>query len=183
MGFAERALLLIDVQQAFDDASWGKRNNLDAEQNMCRLLERWRTAGWPVVHIQHVSEKESSLFHPMNPGFAFKSVVAPQADEVVVQKFVNSAFIGTNLEEHLRERGIARLVIVGLTTDHCVSTTTRMAGNLGFDAVLVSDATATFDRVDQGGEHYSAEHIHRVHLASLHGEFCQVMTAAEVLRE
>jgi nicotinamidase-related amidase len=95
---------------------------------------------------------------------------------------VNSAFIGTGLEEYLNENGLDSLVIVGLTTDHCVSTSTRMAGNLGFDVTLVSDATATFDRKDASGEHISAEDMHRVNLASLNGEFCIVKTTDEVLK-
>lgn len=102
--------------------------------------------------------------------------MAPVEGEPVFKKTVNSAFIGTDLESSLRENDIEHLVIVGLTTDHCVSTTTRMAGNLGFKVWLVSDATATFDRKGPDGKSYSAEDIHTIHIASLNGEFCEVVT-------
>jgi nicotinamidase-related amidase len=96
---------------------------------------------------------------------------------------VNSGFIGTDLEPYLRANGIDNLVIVGLTTDHCVSTTARMAGNLGFTVTLVEDATATFERNGPDGIHYSADLMHRAALASLHGEFATVRSARDVLAE
>jgi nicotinamidase-related amidase len=94
---------------------------------------------------------------------------------------VNSAFIGTDLESYLREHGIDALTIVGLTTDHCVSTTARMAGNLGFEAYVVDDATATFDRSGPDGRMYGADEIHAISLASLHGEFATVLRTDQVL--
>ena len=96
-------------------------------------------------------------------------MVKPLKNEIVIKKQVNSAFIGTNLKEQLDEAKITRLVIVGLTTDHCVSTTTRMAGNFGFNTYVVSDATATFNRQGTDGKNYSAELIHETALASLNG--------------
>lgn len=175
------ALLLIDFQKGFDDPVWGVRNNPEAESKAALLLQKWRHECLPVIHIQHCSSDSNSPLQAHLCGNEFKDDVQPIEGETVLTKTVNSAFIGTSLETYLRENDIGSLVIAGLTTDHCVSTTTRMAGNFGFNVMLVSDATATFDRTGEDGQHYSAELIHKIHLASLHAEFCQVCTSKELL--
>lgn len=184
MTFPERtALLLVDIQQGFDDhAYWGPRNNPDAERNAARLLAAWRANGMPVVHLQHQSVEPNSPLRPDRPGVAIQEVVTPLPEEPVLPKSVNSGFIGTGLEDHLRQNDIDTVVVCGLTTNHCVETTTRMAGNLGFDTWLVSDACATFDRTGPDGQVWPAETIHAVSLASLHGEFATVVTTDELLQ-
>ncbi len=177
----ESALIVIDVQCAFDDPTWGVRNNPLAERNIAALLAAWRATGRPIVHVRHRNSTPGGRFHPDAPGFAPKPEARELPGEIVLTKQVNSAFIGTDLEARLRAGGIATVVIVGITTDHCVSTTTRMAGNLGFDTVIVSDATATFDRTGPDGRHYSADVMHDTALASLHGEFATVASTAQVL--
>ena len=175
------ALLLIDVQQGLDAPGWGARNNPDAERRMLDLLAAWRQRGWPVVHVQHDSVEPDSPLRAERAGNAVKPGFEPATGEPLFRKTVNSAFIGTGLEAHLREAGIGSLVVVGLTTDHCVSTSVRMAGNLGFDVIVVEDATATFERTGPAGDVWSAEQMHRVALASLHGEFARVASTADVL--
>ncbi len=177
------ALLVIDVQQGFSKETFGRRNNLDAEINIARLLAFWRSNGNEVIHVHHDSTLENSPLHPNHSGNACKNEALPLAGEMVFRKNVNSAFIGTDLEKYLLTQNIHRLVIVGLTTDHCVSTSVRMASNLGFVVVLVEDATATFDRKDSEGNQFSAEEIHRIHLLSLNDEFCQIASTDEVLSE
>ena len=120
-----RALILIDVQEGLDDPRLGKRNNPAAERNMARLLAEWRRRSWPIFHIQHLSTEPDSPLRPELPGFRIKRIVAPQGQEPVIQKRVNSAFIGTDLQGRLTEAGIHSLVLAGLTTDHCVSSTAR----------------------------------------------------------
>jgi len=177
----DATLLIIDVQQGFDDPRWGRRNNPGAEDNIARLLDAWRNMSRPIIHVQHLSREDGSPLRPGQPGYAIKDAARPLPGEPVVQKGVNSAFIGTNLEARLRAAGVTTLIIAGLTTDHCVSTTTRMAGNLGFTAYVVSDATATFDRTGPDGRHYDAATVHDLALASLHGEFATVVTTADAL--
>ncbi|MDM5153992.1 cysteine hydrolase family protein [Bacillus sp. DX1.1] len=178
------ALVIIDVQKAFDLPNWGRRNNPFAEENIQILLEEWRRKKLPIFHIQHVNkDNPESMFHPNSKTIAFKEEVKPIQDEPIIQKYVNSAFIGTNLEQLLKDNHCNSVVITGLTTNHCVETTTRMAGNLGFTTYLVSDATATFDRQGPDGTQFRAEEIHKMTLVNLHEEFATITTTSEVLEK
>ena len=177
------ALLIIDVQKGLDDPSLGRRNNPKAESNIALLLSAWRKREWPVVHVQHDSVSSNSALRPGLPGNAVKPEAEPLPGEKQFRKSVNSAFIGTGLEEYLRQHDISSLTVVGLTTEHCISSSVRMAANLGFDVTLVSDATAAFERVGYDGVTYSAEEVHRINLVSLDGEFCAIRTAAKVLKD
>lgn len=175
-------LLLIDVQRAFDDPAWGPRNNPDAEVAIARLLAAWRDNEAPLVHVRHVSRRPASLFRAGTRAVEFKPEALPAPGEDVIEKSVNSAFIGTDLAHRLQARGATALVLAGLTTDHCVSTTARMAANLGFSTTVVADATATFDRVAPDGELLPAELMHRTALASLQGEFAEIASAETMIR-
>jgi nicotinamidase-related amidase len=110
-----------------------------------------------------------------------KDEVRPLPGEPVVQKSVSSAFIGTSLEADLRREGRTTLIVVGMQTNMCVSTTARMAGNLGFTTYVVSDATATFDNQGPDGKRYASELLHDVALADLNGEFSTVIDTKTVL--
>lgn len=177
------ALILINLQKGWEDtAHWGgNRNNPDAEEKAVELLELWRAEGLPVFHVIHSSKEEGSRLHPDHPGFAMIDEITPAADEPVIIKEVNSAFIGTDLKKRLEARNIATLVVAGLTTNHCVSTTTRMAGNFGFEVYLIADATATFDRKGLNGELFEAELVHQTALASLNEEFACVIDSARLM--
>jgi nicotinamidase-related amidase len=176
--FDNPALILIDIQKGFKTiGNWGgQRNNPDAEKKASELLKLWRDNNLPVFHIKHCSTNPDSLLNEANPGNEFQDIVKPSESEPVIKKNVNSAFIGTDFKEQLDKAHISKLVIVGLTTDHCVSTTARMAGNYGFDTFIVSDATATFNKKGLEGQDYSAELIHETALASLNEEFATVVT-------
>jgi nicotinamidase-related amidase len=179
----QTALIVVDVQKAFDEleAAGKRRNNPDAVARISELLAAFRAKGAAVIHIRHASRRPTSRFAADQPGHAVKDEAREQAGEPVIIKQVNSSFIGTNLERRLRDKNIEHLVIVGATTNHCVETTARMAGNLGFDAKLVRDATWTFDLAGIDGEPIPAERVHTMTLANLQGEFAEIVTASEVI--
>ena len=180
---SQTALIIVDVQRAFDEweAAGKRRNNPDAVARIADLLAAFRKHRAPLFHIRHEGTRPTSSFRPGSTGFAVKEEARERDGEPVIVKRVNSAFIGTDLESRLRAGGIQRVVICGATTNHCVETTTRMAGNLGFDTHLVRDATWTFDRVGPDGDAHAAEDIHAMTLSNLNGEFARIVTTAEVI--
>lgn len=179
------ALIVIDVQRAFDEweRAGRRRNNPQAIARIADLLSAFRARRAPIFHIRHEGTRPESTFLPGKSGYAVKDEARELAGEPVIVKRVNSAFIGTDLEDRLRTAEIGTLVICGATTNHCVETTTRMAGNLGFDARLVRDATWTFDRIGPDGELHSAEAIHAMTLANLNGEFARIVWCAEAIAD
>ena len=180
---ASPPLIMIDCQVGFDDPFWGQRNNPQFETNAQAILGHWRSLNRTVIHVRHASLEPKSPLRAEAPGFAFFDWAMPREGEIEIVKHVNSGFIGTLLEETLRTGGHNGFVLLGLTTNHCVSTTVRMGGNLGFDVRLVGDACATFPRTAMDGERFDADVVHRTALASLHGEFCTVLSSKDVLME
>ena len=176
------ALLLIDLQQGFNESSFfgTERNNPQAEQNATNLLNCWRKQQLPIFHIQHCSTNLDSPLREGHSGHNFVVGLEPKANEPLFKKTVNSSFIETNLKTELDKFAITDLVIVGLTTEHCVSTTTRMAANYGYNCFLVSDATAAFDKTICS-KHFSAEIIHQTSLATLDKEFAKIIDTQTIL--
>src|SRR5262245_49932057 len=107
------ALLVIDMQIGFDDPSWGRRNHPHMEDRVAELLDDWRSRGAPVIHAKHMSTDPKSPLRPGQPGNRFKLCAEPRAQEPVIEKRVNSCFIGTSLEADLRKRDYNAVVIAG----------------------------------------------------------------------
>ena len=182
MAQANDALLVIDMQKGFDDPRWGTRNNPHAEANGLKVLNHWRVLGRPLFIVRHDSLSPESTLRPGQSGNDLKPGFAPEGDDRLVTKHVNSAFIGTDLEAQLRLAGITAVTLFGLTTDQCVSTTARMASNLGFATTLVEDACACFAQTSYHGDVVSAEVLHVAHVTTLLTEFARVVTTQDILR-
>ena len=163
-----------DVGEAHPLLGLGGRNGL-------RLLDAWRRAGLPLIHVRHDSVMPGSTLGPDHPGNAHRAGFVPLEGETLVIKSVNAAFIGTDLDLRLRRLGVETVVLFGISTDMCVSTTARVAANLGYRVVVVGDACACFDLKDADGSVIAADAIQRAHLATLRAEFAQVVDTEEVL--
>lgn len=174
-------LISIDVQQGFDLRPLGVRNNPDMEAHALALLAAWRAARRSVVVVRHDSIHPGSPLAPGTPGNALKRGFEPRTGELLLTKQVNSAFIGTDLEARLHAAGVRQVVLFGISTDMCVSTTARMAANLGFELVVVGDACHTWSQRTPDGELLDGETLHRAHLTTLNSEFGRVVRTAQVL--
>lgn len=176
------ALLVVDVQQGFEDPWWGRRNNERCDENIAALVSSWAAHRRPVVYVQHASRNPDSPLHPDNPGHVLKPYLQEHEPDLRVTKSVNSCFYGSpDLDAWLRGHEISQLAICGITTNHCCETTARMAGNLGYEVLFVTDATHTFDRQTPQGEWISADDLARVTSANLHGEFATVVSTEELV--
>ncbi|AOJ04747.1 MULTISPECIES: cysteine hydrolase family protein [Burkholderia] len=178
---AHAALLLIDLQKGIYDPKLGRRNNPDAETRAGKLLDCWRSAGRPIVHVRHISRSPDSVFWPGQTGAEFQDAFAPLAHEHVIEKNVPDAFAATGLTRWLHERAIAQVVIAGVITNNSVESTARSAGNLGFEAIVAGDACFTFDQRDLSGRLWSAEDVHALSLSNLAMDYARVLVAADIV--
>lgn len=192
MEIAENAaLVVIDVQQGFEEVEyWGVRNNPEADGNIAALIDAWQTSGRPVVFTRHDSTTPDSPLRPGYAGNGFKDYVERRrgkgaaGSELTVVKSVNSAFYGApDLGAWLTAAGIGQLVMAGIQTNMCVETTTRMAGNLGYEVFFALDATYTFGQEGPWGWELTARELARATAVSLHGGgFAKVVTTEEVVK-
>ncbi|OLU26241.1 cysteine hydrolase [Pseudomonas sp. PA15(2017)] len=174
-------LIIIDMQRGMLEPAAGARNNSDAPARIAELLQAWRLAGAPVVHVRHISRSPGSPFAPGQPGAEFQPALQPLPQEHVVEKNVPDAFINSALERWLRVRGLDSLVIVGVSTNNSVEATARTAGNLGFTTHVIADGCFTFAKTDYHGVLRSAEDVHAMALANLQDEYAQVIESQAAL--
>ncbi len=171
-----RALIVVDVQQGFDESGyWGHRNNRECERNVARLMAAWRAAGEPIVRVVHDADDPMSPLHPGRRGHALKPEAGGEVD-LEVRKSVHSAFHGDpDLHGWLRQRQVEGIAVCGITTSMCCETTARIGSDLGYDLWFVLDATHGFDVADLDGVRVTATQLARSTAAVLAADFGAVI--------
>jgi nicotinamidase-related amidase len=152
-----------------------------AEDNIQKLLLAWRKSKLPVIIVQHCSSEPDSPLREGRIGNELKDFVHVLPGEKLVKKSTTSAFIDTDLLEYLQDHSIGNLVFTGFVTNNSVEATVRTAGDLGFRNVVVSDATACFDKTGHDGSKYDSHLIHEISLSNLNGEYAAIKQTQEIL--
>src|ERR1700704_4283831 len=168
------ALMIVDVQQGMFSLPSPLHRGEEVVRRIAGLLDRARADGVPVVHIQH-DGGPGHVLAKGSPGWPHHPMVAPCADEMVVEKRHSSAFHDTDLHRRLADAGIDRLIVAGMQTEMCVDSACRGAVALGYRVVLVAGGHTTYDTpvID-------AERIIAHHNRLLGSGFADVVVADEV---
>jgi len=149
------ALLVIDAQVGLLDQAY-RRDEVVAR--IADLIAKARTAGAPVIYVQHDSDEAGDLIAIGTPGWRIHPALAPQGADLVVHKRSSDSFYETPLQRELDARGVTRLIVTGMKTEMCVDTTSRRAVSLGYDVTLVTDAHTTTDTDTLPAAHMIAYH-------------------------
>ena len=174
------ALLIIDMQEEMAARTLAGRDraNPEAEAHIADLLTLFRARGLPVIHVHH--HEPGTPFALGAPGAAPMDCARPAPGEKIFHKSTSSALSGTGLDAHLRREGIGRIVLVGAVAAFCVTSTTRMASDLGFQVVLPGDALVGFDIPAHDGGRIDAATVLRVTLSLLGADFARLVTTDQV---
>ena len=178
------ALLVIDIQNDyFPGGKMELVGSPEAARNASRIQRKFREAGLPVIHVQHIALSPSATFFlPDTYGAEIHETVSPLGHETVVVKHFPNAFRETNLQEILKQHAVTELTVVGMMTHMCIDTTVRAASDFGFKVTLVGDACATKD-LEFEGVLVAAASVQTAYLAAIDGSFATVVSADSVLGE
>jgi nicotinamidase-related amidase len=174
-------LIVVDIQNDYFPGGAHPLDRPEEAAGQARLLlDAFRRAGEPIVHVQHLSgEPDATFMRPGTEGVEIHPLVTPQDGEPVIQKAHPNSFLGTELEGTLRGLGVDAVVVCGMMTSMCVDATVRAAVDLGFDASVAHDACATLD-LDFGGRTVPAADVHAAFLAALASAYARVAPAEEL---
>lgn len=175
------ALIVIDVQEALDHCEDGPLNNPEAEHNILKLIEMWRTEKRPLFFVQYHSPRPQSPFNKDAPYGKLKEPFRPLPGESLIIKQFENAFMQTTLETQLRERNIRTLIFTGFFTDQCVASSAKVANNLGFHVMVLADGTGTTGCTGHDGKKYQAEDIHQLTLGGLQRDDITIMETSHIL--
>ena len=177
---ADSTLILIDCQNTYTYGVMELAGVQAALDETAVLLDRARSAGIPVIHVQH-SDGPGSLYDIDGESGAIVASVAPRDGEPVVVKQYPNSFVQTDLEERLKAVGASNLVVAGFMTHMCVNSTARGAFNLGYAPTVVAAANATRSLPGVGGEPVTAATLQSASLAALSDLFAVVVPDAAAI--
>lgn len=176
--FEDAALMMIDCQKEYETGKLPLDGIDQSIAQITKLQEIARKTQVPLIHIQHYSQ---GVFEEGQEGSAFIGAVKPLVGEAVFQKRLPNSFSNEELHPYLQKLGIKKLIVCGYMTHVCVSTTVRMAHQLGYQVIVVKGATGTRDLPTPNGEVLKAENLQLAVLTGLNDVFAQVIESVDDL--
>ncbi len=175
-------LILIDIQ---NDYFPGGNMELVAMEQAARnaglVLNKFREKEFAIFHIQHISKRPGATFFlPGTKGVEIHKSVAPQPDEVIIEKYFPNAFRDTDLLSAIKKAKVDEVVICGAMTHMCVDATARAAFDLGFRCTVIEDACATRN-LEYKGIKVEASKVHAAFMAALSVPYAKVISADEFI--
>jgi len=180
MEHLKRALLIIDVQNDYFEGGKLELNNPnEVLQNIERILMIFRERKLPVIHVQHINNREGATFFlPNTDGVLIHKNIIPLDNEYLVIKHTPNSFFETNLLDIMKENNINNIVICGMMSHMCIDTTTRACKDFGIKVTLLEDACAT-KSLSYNGKIIPSETVHNTFMASLKGMFADIIKTSE----
>jgi nicotinamidase-related amidase len=175
---SKSALVLIDCQQTYREGIMQLVGVEPALEEAAALLERFRAAGRPVIHIMH-DAGPGTPYDVTAPIGQIAAAVGPIEGETIIVKKFPSAFEQTALDAELKKLGIENVVYVGFMTHMCVNSTARASFNHGYANTVVAGATATRSIPNPAsGADMPAAQLHDASLSALADMFAVVVPHA-----
>jgi nicotinamidase-related amidase len=136
----DSVLVIIDAQNEYADGQLRVEDLEPSRKAIAALLQKYRAAGAPVVHIVHQVPDGAPVFTPKTALSEIFAELAPKDGEPVVPKQTIGGFTNTALQEEIKKTGRSKVVFTGYMAHVCVSTTARQAADQGFDVIVPRDA-------------------------------------------
>ncbi|MDN7229376.1 cysteine hydrolase family protein [Planococcus sp. N064] len=179
------ALIIVDIQKDyFPNGKMELSNPEEAAANAAKVLDWFRkNQKENIFHVQHVaSDPAMGFFLPDTEGTEIHKAVQPLEHESIIIKHFANSFLQTDLESQLKEKGITKLVVVGMMTHMCIDATVRAAVDLGYETTLIEDACATRELIYQD-KVVSAEQVHYAFIGALQGMYAEVTSTEAFLQQ
>jgi nicotinamidase-related amidase len=177
------ALLLLEIQNDyFPNGRMPLEKSCEAAANAQIVLQVFREAKLPIIHMQHISTQPDAAFLlPCTKGAEFYAAVQPSQNETIIKKHYHNSFKDTGLLNHLIKQRINHLLICGMMTHTTIDATTRAAYDLGFNCTILHDA-CTAQALEFGQIRLSEEQVHFSSLATLQSPYAHLCNIQQFMQ-
>jgi nicotinamidase-related amidase len=181
LGASQTALIVIDIQNEYFEGKMPIPDGKKVLRNNQSLVNFAHQHKLPVFFVRHLGPADGPLFAEGSKFAEFHKDLQPAKNDRVISKATPSSFVGTDLDKQLKDLGIKTLIVSGLMTHMCVSSTARDAVPLGYDVIIPEDATATRDLATWDNKVIEHATLQRAALAGVADVFAEIKTTKDVL--